>query len=207
LENNLNIFGYSGHAYVVLDAAVSMNLSPTGYFDKKEASKNPYQLIYKGSENAFDFLDIDPYTLFFPAIGNNQIRKNVFEFAINKSLKIISIIHYKAILSEHAVIGKGTLVSSGAIINSMVKIGDGAIINTGAIIEHECKIGSFTHLAPGCVLAGSVNIGSRCFIGANAVIKEGVSIGSSVTIGAGAVVLHDINDGETFVGNPAKRIK
>jgi acetyltransferase-like isoleucine patch superfamily enzyme len=52
-----------------------------------------------------------------------------------------------------------------------------------------------------------VCVGESSLIGANAVIKPGVIIGSNVTIGAGSVVLRDIPDGETWAGNPARKIK
>ena len=43
-------------------------------------------------------------------------------------------------------------------------------------------------------------------IGAGAVILPGVTIGQGATIGAGAVVTADVPAGETWVGNPAKRL-
>jgi acetyltransferase-like isoleucine patch superfamily enzyme len=52
-----------------------------------------------------------------------------------------------------------------------------------------------------------VSVGEGSLIGANTVIKPGVIIGSNVTIGAGSVVLRDILDGETWGGNPARKIK
>ena len=91
--------------------------------------------------------------------------------------------------------------------NAFSRIGDGCILNTGCIIEHECTIANFVHIAPGSVLLGNVCVGESSLIGANAVIKPGVIIGSNVTIGAGSVVLRDIPDGETWAGNPARKIK
>ncbi|MCW3797511.1 hypothetical protein OMW55_06810 [Sphingomonas sp. BN140010] len=43
-------------------------------------------------------------------------------------------------------------------------------------------------------------------IGAGAVILPGLTIGEGAMIGAGAVVTHDVPAGETWVGNPARRI-
>jgi acetyltransferase-like isoleucine patch superfamily enzyme len=40
-----------------------------------------------------------------------------------------------------------------------------------------------------------------------ALIKNKVRIGNDVTVGMGAVVLKDIPDGETWAGNPAKRLE
>lgn len=44
-------------------------------------------------------------------------------------------------------------------------------------------------------------------IGANATIICGVTIGEGAMIGAGSVVTKDVPAGETWVGNPARRIR
>lgn len=56
-------------------------------------------------------------------------------------------------------------------------------------------------------LAKPVRIGDDVWIGANATILPGVTIGNGAIIGAGAVVTHDVPAGETWVGNPARRIR
>lgn len=56
-------------------------------------------------------------------------------------------------------------------------------------------------------VAKQVRIGNDVWIGANATILPGVSIGDGAIIGAGAVVTHDVPAGETWVGNPARRIE
>jgi acetyltransferase-like isoleucine patch superfamily enzyme len=43
-------------------------------------------------------------------------------------------------------------------------------------------------------------------IGAGAIILPGLIIGRGAMIGAGAVVTKSVPDGETWVGNPARRI-
>lgn len=56
-------------------------------------------------------------------------------------------------------------------------------------------------------VAKQIRIGRDVWIGANATILPGVSIGDGAIIGAGAVVTHDVPEGETWVGNPARRIE
>lgn len=50
-------------------------------------------------------------------------------------------------------------------------------------------------------------IGKGASIGSSVTILCGVSIGKNVLIGAGSLVLQDIPDDETWVGNPARKIK
>lgn len=204
---NIAILGYSGHAYVVVDALLEKNYSVIGYFEQQEQINNPYNLAYLGQEDDKSLQSLEPNTIVFPCIGSNAVRKKIIALFEKNNLNQIVIQHPRSIVSKTTIIKPSTFISAGAIINAFVKIGAGCIINSGAIIEHECEIGDFSHIAPGAVLAGNVTIGNESFIGANSVVKQGVIIGNKVTIGAGSVVLKNVPDNETWVGNPAKRIK
>jgi sugar O-acyltransferase (sialic acid O-acetyltransferase NeuD family) len=205
--NNTIIVGYSGHSYVVIDALLLSQNNIIGYFEKEKQINNPFNLDYLGDENEFDLNSLPTTTHFFPAIGSNSVRKKLIHYFEKNNLKQFVLQHPKSIIAQSSEVGKSTLISAGVIINPLAKIGKGCIINTGSIIEHECIINDFVHIAPGTVLAGNVRIGTESFIGANSVVKQGVVIGKNVTIGAGSVVLKDIPDNETWVGNPAKKIK
>lgn len=49
-------------------------------------------------------------------------------------------------------------------------------------------------------------IGDDAFIGVNSLILKGVHIGQQSIIAAGSVVTHDVPSGETWGGNPAKKL-
>lgn len=199
------IFGYSGHAYVVIDALLENEMSISGYFEQKQQKNNPYKLKYLGVENENTLKSLD--TIVFPGVGSNSVRRKIITLFDKNDCEQIILQHPRSIISKTAKIEKSTFISAGAIVNSFAKIGKGCIINTGAIIEHECEIGNFSHIAPGSVLAGNVKIGVESFIGANSVIKQGITIGDNVTIGAGSVILKNVPNNEIWVGNPAKRLK
>ena len=200
------IIGYSGHSYVVLDAAQKAGLGVFAYTEKEEATDNPYKLEYIGFENDENFEGWDKSYEFILGIGDNRIRKRVINLIAVNEEKLRSVLHPSAIIGSNVEIGDGTFVAAGVLINPLVKIGKAVIINTGAIIEHECHIGEFAHIAPGAVLAGNVKVGDRSFVGANAVIKDGVEIGNDVVIGAGTVVLDDVQSESKVVGNPGRLI-
>jgi sugar O-acyltransferase (sialic acid O-acetyltransferase NeuD family) len=205
---NFNLLGYSGHAYVVADALLSIGARINGYFDLKISNKNPYELHYLGDENSINEHQENSENTYFPAVGSNILRKKMVELIERKNLEQTNIIHASAVISDKAVItDKSIFIAANVVVNSLCHISKGCIINTGAIIEHECHIAEFTHIAPGAVLAGNVTIGSETFIGANTVVIQGKTIGNNVIIGAGSVVISDIPDNQTWVGNPAKRIK
>lgn len=85
-------------------------------------------------------------------------------------------------------------------------IGEGTKIDNLVHIAHGAKIGKHCLIVAGAVIGGSAEIGDYCFIGINASIKNKVKIGNNVTVGMGAVVIHDVPDGQTVAGNPAKSL-
>ena len=181
-DNLLYILGYSGHAYVVLDVALSNGMLIEGYFDLEPAQRNPYNIEFCGSERDGELSKIVGGGYVFPAIGSNFIREKVTKYIEVHKLKDILLIDSSARVSKSAIIQNSTLVAPKAVVNSMAKIGKGCILNTGAIVEHECVLYDFVHVAPGAVLAGNVKVGKKAVIGANATVREGGSIGSSAGI-------------------------
>jgi len=100
-----------------------------------------------------------------------------------------------------------------------LEIEPGANIGGGLYIAH--PIGSVIapkSLGKNCTIIHSVTFGMRnewafpvigdnVFIGAGARILGGIHVGNNAVIGANAVVVHDVPDGATVVGIPAKVIK
>jgi UDP-N-acetylbacillosamine N-acetyltransferase len=205
IVKELVIFGYSGHALVIADC-LTESLNLTSYIAPIENHSNTLGLKYLGDESIQKFEKLDSNTVFFPAMGANQIRKKVCDLITNQNLSETTIIHPSSIISKSVTIEASTLIGPGAIINAGAKIGRGVIINSGAVVEHECKLSDYVHIAPNATITGNVSIGSLSFIGAGAVVAPNINIGSNVIIGAGAVVLKDIGDNETWVGNPARKI-
>ena len=85
-------------------------------------------------------------------------------------------------------------------------IDDHSKIDDHVHIAHNVIIGKRTLVVAGSVICGSVEIGDDCWIGAQSVIREGLKIGNNVTIGMGAVVTKNVPDGETWIGNPARKM-
>lgn len=208
MSKNKTIYflGYSGHAYVAIELAISKGYYVKGYFDRQENSDNPYNIQYFGNEEIIDLKSFVKDGYVFPAMGSNAIRKRLYSLLKESKIKQLVLAHPTAFISDTAVIGESTLINPKVSINALASIGKACIINTGSIIEHECRVGDYSHIAPGAVLAGNVKIGENCFIGAKSVLKQGVSIADNVIIGAGSVVLKNIEEEGTWVGNPAKQL-
>ena len=206
LNRKYIICGYSGHAYVVLEAALLSGLTVIGYAANEIPKINPYDLEYLGDENGDDFKGYKQQYGFILGVGSNEIRQKIGNRIELMIEELITVIHPASTVSKTAKIDRGAFISSGVQLNAQSVIGKGVILNTGSILEHGCKVGQYSHIAPGAVVAGDVQIGENCFIGANSVIKEGITIGNGVTVGVGTVVLNDISDQSKVVGNPGREI-
>lgn len=200
------LLGYSGHAFVIADAILSKKNVLKGYCDLKEGYINPYGLTYLGEEK--NIMQNEAENVFyFPSVGSAFLRKKMIQLLEDKKLQQSIVCHSSAIVSFNSKLEYSVFVSANVVINPMSYIKKGVIVNTAAIIEHECTIGEYSHIGPGAVLAGNVTVGYETFIGANSVVIQGKKIGNNVIVGAGSVVISDIGDNQTWVGNPAKRIK
>lgn len=207
MNKKLMLLGYSGHAYTVIEAALSNKIEILGYFESEEKSQNPFKINFLNSEINFNFTDLSINSFIFPSVGENKIRKKMHQFIRSQQLNEIVLIHTSATIGFQVSVGNSTLIASNVCVNSLSKIGKSCILNTNCVIEHECIIEDYAHVGPGAVLAGNVTVGELTFVGANTTVKQGVNIGKNCIIGAGSVVLNDIPDNTIYVGNPAKYLR
>lgn len=142
--------------------------------------------------------------LFIIGIGNNVVRKKIFESYPECSY--YTAIHPSAIIAEDVEIGCGTVVMANAVINSSSKVGNHCIVNTSAVVEHDNNICDYAHVSPGAILCGTVEIGECTHIGAGAVVKNNVVVGRDITVGVGAAVVKNINKSGIYVGVPVNKI-
>lgn len=201
--DKISIIGASGHAKVVystictIDSSIEIQLFDS---DVKKVGKKIFNHLIENEEK---FLRTKEEK-FHIAIGNNQVRKVLYEkFNKNKNV-YFSIIHPKCTVGLDAVISEGSFLAANAIVGPCATLGKGAIVNHSAIVDHDCIIGDWSHIAPHATLGGGVKIGKGVLIGAGAVILPEISVGDGAIIGAGSVVLQDVPNNKTYVGNPAR---
>lgn len=111
----------------------------------------------------------------------------------------------RLIIGDDVEVGANTCIDRGALSDTV--IGDHTKINNLCHIAHNNKIGR------NVVIAGCVNVSGSCVIEDNVWISPNVSLrgfnhlGAGCTVGTGAVVTKDIPAGETWVGNPARKLE
>jgi sugar O-acyltransferase (sialic acid O-acetyltransferase NeuD family) len=208
LDHKVIFFGYSGHAWVVIDSLIKAGGNAVGYLTAQKVNNNPYNLAYLGFETDPNLKEnISDYD-FHIAVGENSIRQKISEIIhLKLQRQPISIFDPSAMISDHATVETGVYIGCHTVVNFGVKIGKGTICNSSSVIEHECTIGSYCHIAPGAVLCGNVSIGDHTLIGANATVLPNINIGKNCIIGAGSVIHKHIPDHSVVVGNPGKIIK
>ena len=102
---------------------------------------------------------------------------------------------------------------NGCVIGIGARFGPGFILlhPIGVVINSKVQGGSNVWIESGVVLGENRGacpvLANDIFIGSGAKIIGGVSIGSNAKVGANAVVLHDVADGETVVGIPARPVR
>lgn len=109
------------------------------------------------------------------------------------------------IMGDYVEVGANTCIDRGAL--AVTIIGDYTKINNLCHIAHNNKIGKNVTIT-GCVnVSGSNVIDDDVWIAPNSSIRGWVHIGKKAIVGMGAVVVKDIPEGETWVGNPARKME
>jgi len=108
-------------------------------------------------------------------------------------------------INENVEIGANCQIAKGALSNTI--IGKGTKINAGCYIAHNVVIGENVWISPHVKITGSVKIKDNATIFTGSVIREQKTIGKGAIIGMGSVVTKDVPAGETWVGNPARKLE
>jgi sugar O-acyltransferase (sialic acid O-acetyltransferase NeuD family) len=138
------------------------------------------------------------------AIGDPEVRARLVARAEQLGLPFATLVHPAAVVSRHARVGPGCIVSAGVMVTSSASIGAHVILNLGCTVAHDAVVADCCTLAPGVHVNGHARLGSGCDLGAGAVVLPKVAIGAGSVVGAGAVVIKDLPAGVTAVGVPAR---
>lgn len=200
MSERVIVLGGGGHAKVVIDCIQCAGDMVVGVLDDNLAIGSTVLDVPVLGKTA----DYRKFTdkKFIIAIGNNAVRRR---FAESMDVEWYTAVHPRAVVSQYAKLGTGSVVMPNAVINVGAEVGNHCIINTGAIVEHDNRIGDYVHISPAAALGGTVSIGANTHVGIGAAVKNNIQICSDTVIGAGAVVVKNITESGTYVGIPARR--
>ncbi len=186
------LIGGGGHCKAVIDVIeLEGRFNIIGIIDKPELlGKNVlgYPIIGNDSELNNLVKRCKNVLITIGQIRSPLPRINLFDTVLKLGFTLPSIVSPRAYISQHASIGKGSVIMHDVIVGADVKIGDNCIINTKSIVEHGSSIGNHCHISTNAVINGDVVVGNGSFIGSGAISKEGVRIGDNCFAKAGSVI-------------------
>lgn len=207
----LVIVGAGGHGAEVAAYAEEMGLPLAGAFDDGKAPGRWHVTTVLGSVDTLaDFAAGKDRVQYITAFGNNSVRREMvarIEGMRITNLQPFSLRHSTSWIGAGVEIAPGTLLAPGAVATTRARIGAHCIMNVKASVSHDCVVEDYCNINPGATICGDVQLGAGCYVGAGAVVVEKRKIGAWTVIGAGSVVTHDLPDGVTAVGVPARIIK
>jgi len=213
-EKRFVLWGSAGHAKVLADLIRSRRGRIEALFDNNPGARSclPGVPIYHGPEGFSFWLERhNSGAEIFGVIAIGTIAREdrliIASYMQNYGIKMISLIHPTASVSQTSSVGFGCQILANSVVAADVNIGNLCILNNSCNVDHECIIGDNVHIAPGAVLCGCITIGKNVMIGAGSVILPRISIGDNSTIGAGSVVTSDVKSNEIVAGSPARIIR
>jgi sugar O-acyltransferase (sialic acid O-acetyltransferase NeuD family) len=140
-------------------------------------------------------------------IADPDVKSRLFrELSRNGLLAFPTLVHPDAYVSPSAGVGAGAIIQRGCSVSVAVTVGRFVFVNMGCRIGHDAQIGDFSSLMADVDLGGHDLIEESCYFGTKCTVVPGVRIGRGVRVGAASLVVHDIVDGLTVMGNPARDI-
>lgn len=111
----------------------------------------------------------------------------------------------KTIIGNHVIIGAQSVISRGVLSDTIIgdnsKIAQLVVIGANNVIHENCAIRA------NAMTSGSVTINKNSIIAPSVTIRNQKTIGENCFIGMGAVVTKDVPNGETWIGNPARKLR
>ena len=124
--------------------------------------------------------------MLFIAVGNNVIRKRIFNQATSMGYSLANYISSKANYWPNLKLGRNIFIDEGCTIQPYVTILDNCILFTSNIAHH--TIIKSHSLISVCTTGGNVIIGEESLIGMNTTIKQNIEIGKKNIIGMGCII-------------------
>ena len=146
------------------------------------------------------------------AVADSILREKIAQKFVAAGARPLTLISAQSTVYDPGALAEGAIVCAGGVITSNVTIGRYFHCNFQCYVAHDCVVGDFVTLAPHVTCCGAVVLGDHTYIGAGAVIRQStpgrpMHVAADAFIGMGAVVTKSVPPGETWSGNPARRME
>jgi sugar O-acyltransferase (sialic acid O-acetyltransferase NeuD family) len=191
-KENIILIGGGGHCSSVIDVIEQQGLyCISGIVDIREkiGQKNlGYSIIGCDDDLPKLSAECNNFIITLGHLKSPQKRIEIYTMLIGLAVQIPVIISPFAYVSQHAKIGKGSVVMHMAQVNANAVIGSNCIINSKALVEHDAIIGDHCHISTGALINGGTRIGDSSFIGSGAVCREYIEVAAGSFIKANSLV-------------------
>lgn len=116
------------------------------------------------------------YNLLVVTIGNNELRKAIYQKAIELGYCFPNIICSSAYVSPFAQIGWGCVLLNNAIVQNGSNVGNGVLLNPGVEIHHDSSVGDYALIYTNSVVRTYAKVGKCVRIGSNVTISNNTVI-------------------------------
>ena len=143
------------------------------------------------------------------AIANTETLQQIVSKIFNKKIRYPNIIDPDTSFldKESFKIGIGNVIGEGCRFATKCTLGDFNIIVNDSIFGHDDKIGDYNVFFPASRLSGRVTVGNCNTFAVQTTVIQGCSVGNDTKFTPGTFLMSDAEDGCTYRGNPARKIK
>ena len=135
-----------------------------------------------------------------------RIGNDGFGYIYDDNNQVTNFPHIGGVIIEDFVdIGANSCIDRGGLGNTHLK--EGCKLDNLVHIAHNVIVGRQTFITANTMIAGSTTIGDNAYIAPSASIKDGLSIEANSFVGIGAALTKNISAGETWAGNPARKLR
>ncbi len=215
IKEKIILIGSGQYARMVIDNIEDIgNIEIFGIVTSipEEVGKNWYRYPIIGINEEIDRIfsenkDLTGYFLTIDTLrnGNMRPREQMYKM-LDKKYRAPNLIHPKALISRHAILGHGNILEAYTKIANGARMGSHCIVNSFTAVNHDQIIGD------NVLIVGNVSM-AGCSIGDNTIIADGASVGFKCSVGCnciigdGAVIAKNIPDNVVAYGNPARIIR
>lgn len=128
------------------------------------------------------------YRLLLVTIGNNTLRRKLYNRAKAAGYTFPNVILPSAYVSSHAHIGSGCVILNNVVIQNNAKCGDGCILNPGVELHHDSSIGSYCLIYTNSVVRSLTHVGDQVWIGSNVTVSTSATVPDDAKIEDGSVI-------------------
>jgi UDP-perosamine 4-acetyltransferase len=210
-SKEIYVLGIGHNSIVYIDMLEQIGYTIKGLYHYNSERTGEFYYGYQILGSFDDLYSIGDFSgmNFALSMGDNRIRKTVFEKIVSMGGSVPTLIHPKADVSKYAQLGVGVVIHSNAVVHPDVKIGNNSIVSYNCSLTHQSILGNHCYIAGHALIGAYTTIGNNVFVGLGAIlISDKVkSIGDNAIIGAGAVVSSSVEANVVVAGVPARVIR